>query len=259
MTTLSAILLAVGVFGGMLLCLEIGLWIGLCRHADKTHRDGAGPGFVALGGALFALLGLLIAFSFSGAASRFEVKRHLIVDEANVIETAYMRVALLPAAARPALREEFGRYLDARLAVYQRLRDMQAENREISRAGVLQREIWELAVAACEQTAAPGVTQLVISSLNDMFSLSTNRAAALRTHAPATIFGLLAVVSFVCSFMAGFDASCRKTRSLVHSVAFAAVLAIAFYVILDLEYPRVGLIQLTADDQALIEVRKNMK
>ena len=259
MTTLTALLLVLGLFCGMLLCLETGLRMGLRRRAENT-KDGAGPGFVALGGAIFALLGLLVAFSFSGAASRFETKRHLIVEEANAIGTAYLRIDLLPGASQPALREKFRQYLDARLAVYEKLPDMQAANVEMSRATALQREVWELAAAACREISAPATVTLVISSLNAMFDISTTRMVALEAHAPAIIFVLLAVVSLVCSFMAGFDASGRKTRSWVHSVGFAAILSIAFYVILDLEYPwRVGLIRLSSYDHVLVEVRHSMK
>ena len=149
--------------------------------------------------------------------------------------------------------------MDARLAVYQKLPDMQAANVEMSRAVALQREIWELAVAACREISAPATVTLVISSLNAMFDISTTRTVALQAHAPAIIFVLLTVVSLVCSFLAGFDASGRKTRSWVHSVGFAAVLSIAFYVILDLEYPRVGLIRLSSYDHVLVEVRHSMK
>jgi hypothetical protein len=241
----------------MLLGLETGLRFGLRRRVE--NKDGAGPGFTALGGAVFALLGLLVAFSFSGAAGRFESKRHLIVEEATAIETAYMRVDLLPAAARPAIREKFSQYVDARLAVYAKLPDAKAASIEMSRAVALQREIWALAVTACQGPTTPGTMQLVMPSLNAMIDISTTRTAALRAHAPAIIFVLLAVVSLVCSFMAGFDASGRKTRSWVHSIGFAAILAIAFYVILDLEYPRVGMIRLASNDQVMIDVRREMK
>ncbi len=54
---------------------------------------------------MFALLGLLVAFTFSGAASRFEDRRHLISEEANAIGTAYLRLDLLPSDAQPPLRD----------------------------------------------------------------------------------------------------------------------------------------------------------
>jgi len=257
MTTLTAVLLALGLFLGMLLGLETGLQVGLRRRVES--RDGAGPGFIALGGALFALLGLLFAFSFSGAATRFETKRHLIVEEATAIELAYARVDLLPAAAQPVLREKFRHYTDARLAVYSKLPDVTAANADMARAVALQEELWELTVSASREVSSQAAVHLVLSSIGAMADVRTVRTAALRAHAPGIIFALLAVVALVCSFLAGFDASGRKTRSWVHSIGFAAVLAIAFYVILDLEYPRVGLIRLSGDDQVLIDVRQNMK
>jgi hypothetical protein len=58
-------------------------------------------------------MGLLIAFTFSGAASRFDTRRQLVVEEANAIGTAYLRLDLLPASAQSALRESFRRYLEA--------------------------------------------------------------------------------------------------------------------------------------------------
>ena len=63
-------------------------------------------------------MGLLIAFTFSGAASRFEARRSLIVQETNDIGTAYLRIDMLPADAQPALRQDFRDYLDARLEFY---------------------------------------------------------------------------------------------------------------------------------------------
>ena len=63
---------------------------------------------------MFALLGLLLAFTFSGAADRFDHRRSLIVEESNAIATAYSRIDLLPQAAQPKLRAEFRRYVEAR-------------------------------------------------------------------------------------------------------------------------------------------------
>jgi hypothetical protein len=54
----------------------------------------------AVAAAIFGLMGLLIAFTFSGAASRFDERRHLIVQEANAIGTFYLRLDLLPAESR---------------------------------------------------------------------------------------------------------------------------------------------------------------
>ena len=106
---LTVFLFTFGLFLGMLLFLEIGRRIAIRRM--KEDAGAAGEGIGAVDGAVFALLGLLIAFTFSGASSRFDTRRQLIVEETNDIGTAYLRLDLLPADLQPALRESFRRYL----------------------------------------------------------------------------------------------------------------------------------------------------
>src|SRR5207249_424182 len=109
----TVFLFTVGLFFGMLLFLEIGRRIGIRRMKEDGGTAGEGVG--AVDGAVFALLGLLIAFTFSGASARFDTRRQLIVEETNDIGTAYLRLDLLAADAQAALRESFRRYLDARV------------------------------------------------------------------------------------------------------------------------------------------------
>jgi len=100
-----ASLLAVGLFLGMLILAEVGRRIGMRRLAQDPEGAEAGVGVVD--GAVIALVGLLIAFTFSGAAARFDTRRQLIVEETNDIGTAYLRLDMLPVDAQPALREKF--------------------------------------------------------------------------------------------------------------------------------------------------------
>src|SRR5438034_9907293 len=138
--TLYTALLSLGLFVGMLVLLEVGRRIGVQRLAQNP--EGAEAGVAVVDGAVFALLGLLIAFTFSGAASRFDTRRQLIVEETNAIGTAWLRLDLLPASAQPLLRDEFRKYLDARLAAFRKIPDLAAANAELTRAGALQNDIW---------------------------------------------------------------------------------------------------------------------
>ena len=92
--TVQATVFTLALFSSMLVLLEIGRRIGLRRMAQDS--EGARAGVGAVEGAVFGLLGLLIAFTFSGAASRFDTRRQLIVEETNDIGTAYLRLDLLP-------------------------------------------------------------------------------------------------------------------------------------------------------------------
>src|SRR6185503_8225075 len=100
--TSYGLMFAGALFLAMPLLLETGRRLGIRRLAQEPQ--GAGQSFGVVEGAVFSLLGLLIAFTFSGAAARSDTRRELIIQEANNIGTAYLRLDLLPAAAQPALR-----------------------------------------------------------------------------------------------------------------------------------------------------------
>jgi hypothetical protein len=243
-------LFALGLFAGILVLQEVGRRIGVRRAA--ADAEGARAGLGAVEGAVFGLMGLMIAFTFSGAAGRFETRRQLIVEEANAIGTAYLRLDLLPAEAQPKLREQFRRYVDGRLEVYRKLPDVAAAREALARSSALQGEIWSAAVDAVR-----GQPQL--PAINAMIDITTTRTVALQTHPPALIYGMLGLIALACALLAGHGMAGARSRSWVHVLGFAAILTLTVYVILDLEHPRVGLIRIDAVDQVLVDVRQSMR
>ena len=137
---------------------------------------------------MFALFGLVVAFTFSGAASRFNKKRALIAEEANYIETAYLRVHLLSETAQPELKDLFRHYLDSRLETYRRLPDMQAAELEIANSRKLQREIWTKAISATMLRDSHGdAGKVLLPAINNMIDICTTRIMALQNHPPGII------------------------------------------------------------------------
>jgi hypothetical protein len=208
---------------------------------------------------VFGLFGLLVAFTFAAAASRFEARRELIVAEANEIGTAWLRLDLLPAAAQPSLRAKFRDYADARLAAFRDVADVEATQRDVERARALQGEIWAEAIAATGGATQSSTPMLVLSSLNSMFDVMTTRMMGARAHTPTVIIALLFGLALGCALLAGFDMAASRAGNWVHVVIFSAVVSLTVYVILDIEYPRIGLINLHAVDEVLAEVRAGMK
>jgi hypothetical protein len=251
---LISALFAGGLFVAMLVLLETGRRIGLRRAATEGESARAGAGVVE--GAVFALLGLLVAFTFSGAASRFDDRRHLIIQEANAIGTAYLRIDLLPEAAQPNMRAAFRRYLDARLAAYRALPDLDAAYAGLARAAEIQQEIWKKAVA--DASGSQPATMLMLPAVNEMIDITTTRTMASETHPPVILFALLFGLALLGALLAGTAMAGAKQRSWMHMATFAFALAGAVYVILDMEYPRVGLIRVDAFDQVLVELRRSM-
>ncbi len=182
---ISAPIFATCLFVAMLLLLEIGRRVGARRTAGDS--EDAKPGLSTLKGVVFGLTSLILAFSFAGALSRYDARRQLIVEEANAIGTAYLRVDLLPPDSQPALRERYRRYVDSRLEVYRRLPDAAAAQAELNRSKQLQNEIWAGTIAAIRGANSPATTTLVISSLNEMIDITSTRTVAALSHPPLII------------------------------------------------------------------------
>src|SRR5882672_11281158 len=83
------------VTAGLMIAHEIGY---LFRRFSAKRRPDGGETSDSIGHRLpaaLALLGLLIAFTFSMAADRFATRRALVVSEGNAIGTTYLRLQLL--------------------------------------------------------------------------------------------------------------------------------------------------------------------
>ena len=255
--TLFTLTTALVLFLGMLGLQEMGRRLG--KRQLARDPGGAGRSLGTLEGAVFGLMGLLMAFTFSGAASRFDGRRQLVAQEANAIGTAYLRLDLLPAAAQPALREEFRHYLDARLAIFQNRLASPASQAGVERSTQLQGTIWSKAVTACKGEVAGSTPMLVLPALNEMIDITTTRAMAMNQHPPSVVYLMLGALTLASALLAGYGMAEGKLRSWAHILGFAALFSITIFVILDLEYPRLGLIRVDAADQVLVELRATMK
>jgi hypothetical protein len=250
-------LVALALFAAILVALRAGRVLG--QRALERYGDGGRPSLGSLETAVFALLGLLIAFTFSGALERFDVRRGQAVDEANAIGTAWLRIDLLPAAAQPALRDAFRRYVDARIATYDALPDIPKARAELARSQTLQSEIWRQAVAALRSPDARASGEmLMVPALNAMFDITTVRTVATQMHPPTIVYVMLCALAIASALLAGYQAAGGRGYDRVHKLGFAAIVALTVYVILDIEYPRLGFVRLDAIDEVLLSVRASM-
>ena len=241
---------------GTFFCLELGYLFGTreTKTRPELFEGKSGP----IEASIFALLGLLLAFTFSAAQGRMEQRRQQIINEANDISTAYLRMDLLPESAQPEMRQAFREYVDTRIAVYKALPDIDKAFQELEKSKHWQKKIWSGAITALKDS--PGREAVVVlPALNQMFDITTTRTAMAKMHTPATIFILLFVIALLCASVAGYGMSKSPGRNWFHRLAFIAVVSTTVFVILDLEFPRRGLINISATDHLLIEVRESMK
>jgi hypothetical protein len=235
------------VFLSVMLMFQLGRWLG--RRIATEHTEGLG----LLDGAIFALVGLLMAFTFSGASSRFDERRMLIVEESNAIGTARLRLDLLPPEARQKSLELMDRYVESRLETYRHPTDLEEAVRQHNKTIALQSQIWEIAIASGrEPDALPAINISLLAALNQMFDIANTRVAIVRMHTPLLIYLFLWVAAMLASLIAGHvTEKVPGHRNFIHVVAFGLLMSLALYVALDYDYPRGGFIRETDFDSML--------
>jgi|SRR5215469_4387181 hypothetical protein len=260
---LFAIAVAAAFFSGSLILLNYGRFLGL-RY---LKRKGSIAGFAATEGAVFGLIGLLLAFTISGALQRWDDRRQLVVQEANAVATAYDRLALFEAAVAPDLQDKLKNYVLARIEFYRTPHDFSPwkDSEEIwssvqkDKTDALRDEIWDAAVAACPSTNFRPACLPALTALNNAFEVARLRLGALERHPPQVIYAMLFGLGLGGSLLAGFGMAAATVRSWVHMISFAGALAVALYAVTDVEFPRLGLVRVDSSDHFLVDAYNHMR
>jgi hypothetical protein len=251
----TPLIVAVVILFGTIISIEVGFRWGqrdAARNPTLQYE-----GISAVEASAYALLGLLLGFSFSGAMGRMDSKRELVVSEVNAIGTAYLRVDLLSDAIQPAIREQYRKLIEARVDLYQHRGDAERAGRELATVLATQQAIWTMSVDAT--ASSPGSAVLVIPPINEMIDLGTALRVSVNTHLPGLILTLLVGAAILSGLLAGYSMAKRRQRSWFHVVAYAALLALTVYTVLDLDHPRFGLINMDAAYQPLMELRSTIR
>jgi hypothetical protein len=196
----------------------------------------------AVEAAVLGLLGLLLGFTFAMAASRFDVRTELVIDEANAIETAYLRTDLVAEPERSQMRELLRRYVDARLDFYNAGQDdARAAAQTLSER--LQRQLWLLAAGEAKKDPHAITTGLLIQSMNQIIDLHAARINALVRRVPVRVIQTLMLVGVAAAGLVGYAFGLAKRRHASGMVILAVLVSTIVLVILDLDDPARGLIR----------------
>ncbi len=256
LNSFTLVAVATGVFVALLGLQFWGYQAG--RRHKKAHTVIPSEAAAVVEGAVFALLGLLLAFQFSAAAGRLETRRHLAVREANAIGTAYLRLDLLDTESTTAMHGLFREYLESRIHAIEAKNDIRLALQAYRETESLQQTIWSN-VMALSRDKPDSVRILLVSAINEMIDVTTERKTAGLTHAPITLQCYLIALAMVGAFIAGGAMSRSERLPRFHMLIFATVIATTIFMILDLEYPRLGLIRIGVADQPIYDLREMMK
>lgn len=237
----SLILIAVGLFVGMLICFEWGHRLGRTGVEEEEKARGVG----AVEGAVFALFGLVLAFSFSAAWERYEQRRHTIIEETNALHAAYMRIDLLPKQSQPDVHGAFRNYLDARMNAYRVANssgDLEAAEAD---SDVARQALWDTVIA---QPRTLSSDLVLLPALNNAFEIGTMRTVKMYATTPWLITAFMGFLSLLSALLAGRALTGPK-GGWFHRALFSLIIALTIYVVLDLDHPRAGLIRMPHVDR----------
>lgn len=243
----EGVVACVGLFIGLLIALEVGYRLRRRSLDNESYQASPADSVV------FAILGLVIAFAFNSAASRFDERRHLIIDQANALRVAWTRVDLLAEPDREAVRSRMREWVRLVLEFVPTGKDRNAPEwaEQFNRADHLQRETWQLAMEAVDRQPKPQYAALVLTPIDQWIDLSTARVEMSNRGLPFMVFVALIVLSIGGALLAGFNSANSPHRRPMHMLLFAGVISLLIYLTVDLSLPRSGLIRTDSADSAM--------
>ena len=251
----SELLIALVLLGSLLLAGEGGYRLGL--RSRTSIPEVARPQLGGIQSALAGLFALLLGFTFAMALSRFEERRQTVVREANAIGTAALRAGLLPGDQRAEMTRLFRRYVGVRLAA---AHGPNLATTELARldaeAGRLQEQLWQRSAAAAEADPRSVPAGLLLAAMNELIDVKGERDAALANHVPETVLLLLFGFAVLTSGVFGYGNGLAGARSFGMGTILAVLISLVILVIVDLDRPRRGLIQV--NQESMVGLQKSL-
>jgi hypothetical protein len=248
-------LVSIGIFCLVLLFVRIGRRNGARRLAADPTVGRSGLGVIE--SVVYALLGLVLAFSFNGAGERFLARRAQIGHELNAIGTAYLRIDLLPPEAQPEIRARFRRYLELRRQAVRAIPDIARVRMHLTQSSDVLQEIWKLTMVATKNGSTAPTSQIFLPALNDMIDAQTDAQVAMLQHPPFVIEFVLIGLMLLAALFTGEAIAESKRPSRLHILGMSALLAVMSFIINDLERPMAGLIRVN-DTQWMVDDLERM-
>ncbi len=174
----SALWISVILVAGMLLGFEVAYRAGRRWQADT--KDAGRDVFVAVKVSILGLLALLLAFAFGMAADRYADRQRLVTDEADTLHRVMLYGSLLPEPERAQYRSLLRQFVDARLAFFNALQNLDAVKEAVNRTEKLHGDLWEIVRKEVARDSQSPRLAGMIQSLNDEWSLHRQRRACLR-------------------------------------------------------------------------------
>ncbi len=233
----------------VLVSIEGGYQLG--RFAHRRSEEEKESPVSAIAGTVLGLVAFMLAFTFGLVYDRFDARKELVLAEANVIRTAWLRSDFLPEPDRAEAKELIREYTEKRLAFVQ-ARDSRPDivKNMVLVVHSIQNRLWEMAVANARKDMNSDVAALYIESLNELFAIHVSRmTAGLQLRIPMAIWFALYATTFLGMMGVGYQTGIAGSkRSMVRPI-LALSFAVVILLIASLDRPDSNLISVPQQSQ----------
>lgn len=249
----NSLIVAITLFAALVAATQVGFWTG-----SRARRDGQSGTSEAMTiqASVLGLLALLLGFSFSMAMNRYDVRKKLVVEEANDIGTTYLRAGMLKSPYGTTIRRLLRRYVDARLELADPDVDNDLIPKVLKQTDDLQEQLWLQATAYVNYDSRPVPTGLFVTSLNQVIDDHARRMAAYENQVPEPIFTALYIVAVLAMGLTGRVCGLADNRQLMPTVTAALLIALVIFTINDLDRPRHGFIRVS--QKSMMSLRESI-
>lgn len=236
--------------------IEVGYRIGQSRL--KRRDANINPEKEAPVGTIVAstlgLLAFMLGFTFSLAATRFDARRMVVLEEANAIGTTWLRAGLLPSPESGKIQELMSHYIEARLQAVL----LNQPEIGIAKSEELHRELWAQAKAVSDQDSHSIITGLFIQSLNEVIDLHSKRLLlGLHNRIPEMVWLVLFTIAMLSMAALGYQEGLSGSRRSLVVITFAITFAVVILLIADLDQPHKGLLRVSQN--TMLDLQKSIK
>ena len=189
---------------------------------------------------VYALLALLVGFTFSVAVDRYQARRQLVVDDANAIEAVYLKAQLLAEPHRTRFSNLLVRYAENHLELAQMRSDDRHAARLVAEDTAFLRDLWTATVPAFQSVKTIDFSTSFVDSVSELLRVDAERKAARRAQIPTTVLVLLIFYSLVAAAVLG--GVMRSGRGQQISAVLLALNVLALMLVTDINRPVEGTI-----------------
>lgn len=189
---------------------------------------------------IYAIMGLLIAFAFSGANTRLDQRRLLIIDEVNSVLATYYALDILPPEMQAEAHQDLKQYVNDRLEWYRLYPNTAGMDQQRQKYLQIQRELWNMAMQVCNKPGATQTCSLLPNALVNMITTENKKTLYKYLHPPTIVYEMLLAIVLLGSLLAGYTVRGNFREISVHMLLFALILSLMIFIILNLEFPRAG-------------------